>query len=169
MRRRTWTGLGFNSRLQPANPDLHVRAITQPASSVSRPLSPVLCLLSSVLCSLFSVFCFLSSVSCLLSPVFVYRSLIIHGSPQTLKFSLAQSAIFDRLSTRERYRRGRNGLDSKSSYGPKDCTWVRIPPSPPHLLARSAGVPPALFTASGVSRCSTSILIILISSRPAPL
>ncbi len=31
----------------------------------------------------------------------------------------------------ERYRSGRNGVDSKSTWGPKALTWVRIPPSPP--------------------------------------
>ena len=31
----------------------------------------------------------------------------------------------------ERYRSGRNGVDSKSTWGSKALTWVRIPPSPP--------------------------------------
>ncbi len=33
----------------------------------------------------------------------------------------------------ERYRSGRNGIDSKSIWGSKALTWVRIPPSPPVL------------------------------------
>ena len=58
------------------------------------------------------------------------------------KLSLAKSANFGRLWRRERYRRGRNGSDSKSDYGPKGCTWVRIPPSPPaqHLVSTNHGM-----------------------------
>ena len=37
---------------------------------------------------------------------------------------------------KERYRSGRNGLDSKSSWGLVTPTWVRIPPSPPHWLKK---------------------------------
>ena len=59
--------------------------------------------------------------------------LLSYGRARAHNFSLGLQGTLVGFHPKERYRRGRTGLDSKSSYPPKGGTWVRIPPSPPEI------------------------------------